>query len=382
MKSSGLAADDLPIREELRAVSTYGAPQFDVPVRLNTNENPHPPGDEVVAAIAAELLGEIGNLQRYPDRDAVALRSALAAYLTDTTGVPLAIENVWAANGSNEILAQLLALFAGPGRSALGFEPTYSMYSIIARGANTRYRDIPRDSDFAIDVDAASAAISSEPPAVTFICSPNNPTGTAVGLDTISDLYEVIAAQSIGVLVVDEAYAEFSESHSAITLLPGRPRLIVTRTMSKAFAFAGARVGYLAADPSVVEAIGRVRLPYHLSSLTQAAARGALTHAVELQSAVEDLKTQRDRIVAVARDLGLKVADSDANFVLIGRFTDQAAVWEELLDAGVLVRDVGLPGWLRVTAGTKAETDAFLSALTSLVQHFNPTMPAQPQQST
>lgn len=382
MKPSGLAPDDLPIREELLAVSAYGAPQLDVPVRLNTNENPHPPGDEVVAAIAAELLGEIGNLQRYPDRDAVALRAALAAYLTDTTGIGLAIENVWAANGSNEILAQLLALFAGPGRSALGFEPTYSMHSIIARGANTHYRDVPRDADFAVDVEAASAAIASQPPAITFVCSPNNPTGTAVGLDTISDLYDVIAAQPVGVLVVDEAYAEFSENQSAITLLPGRPRLIVTRTMSKAFAFAGARVGYLAADPSVVEAIGRVRLPYHLSSLTQAAARGALAHARELQSAVDDLKTQRDRIVTVARGLGLPVADSDANFVLIGGFCDQAAVWQELLEAGVLVRDVGLPGWLRVTAGTKAETDAFLSALTSVVQHFTRTMPAEPQQST
>ncbi|NQU37907.1 MAG: histidinol-phosphate transaminase, partial [Actinobacteria bacterium] len=377
MKPSGITADDLPIREELRGVSAYGAPQLDVPIRLNTNENPHPPGDEVVAAIAAELLGEIGHLQRYPDRDAVALRSALAAYLSDTTGVELATENVWAANGSNEILAQLLALFAGPDRSALGFEPTYSMHSIIARGANTAYRNVPRAADFAIDLVAATTAITSDPPAITFVCSPNNPTGTAVDLDAISELYAVVADQPLGILVVDEAYAEFSSTPSAVTLLPGRPRLIVTRTMSKAFAFAGARVGYLAADPSIVEAIGRVRLPYHLSSLTQAAARGALAHANELQFAVEELKEQRDRIVAAAHELGLPVADSDANFVLIGGFGDQVAAWEHLLEAGVLVRDVGLPGWLRVTAGTTAETAAFLAALTSVVQHFSPTPPEE-----
>ncbi|MFT6564571.1 MAG: histidinol-phosphate aminotransferase [Actinomycetes bacterium] len=373
MRSPEFGVDDLPIREELRGVLAYGAPQLDVPVRLNTNENPHPPTDKVVAAIAAELLGEIGNLQRYPDRDARQLRAELAAYLTDSTGVTLTAENVWAANGSNEILAQLLGLFAGPNRSALGFEPTYSMHSIIARGANTKYRDVPRRSDFSIDVDAARRAITTDPPAVTFVCSPNNPTGTAVDLDSISELYEIVIGQPIGVVVVDEAYAEFSSSQSAITLLPERPRLIVTRTMSKAFAFAGARVGYLAADPSVVEAIGRVRLPYHLSSLTQAAACGALTHAADLQSAVEDIKTQRDRIVTTAGDLGLRVADSDANFVLIGGFDDQVAVWEHLLESGVLVRDVGLSGWLRVTAGTKAETDAFLTALTSAVQHFSPT---------
>ncbi len=375
MKSAGLSVEDLPIRDELRGVVAYGAPQLDVPVRLNTNENPHPPSEQVVAAISAELLKEIGNLQRYPDRDAQQLRGSLAEYLSRSTGVELTAANVWAANGSNEILAQLLALFAGPGRSVLGFEPTYSMHSIISRGANTYYRDVPRATDFTINTVAARAAIAEQPAAITFICSPNNPTGTAVELRTIAEIYDAVTAHELGVVVVDEAYAEFSNAPSAVELLPGRPRLIVTRTMSKAFAFAGARVGYLAADPSVVEAIGRVRLPYHLSSLTQAAARAALAHSTDLQSAVDDLKVQRDRIVVTARELGLVVADSDANFVLIGGFGDQARAWQALLDLGVLVRDVGLPGWLRVTAGTPTETDAFLTALAAVVGDLSPIAP-------
>ncbi len=365
-----LSADDLPIRPELVGVTSYGAPQLDVSIRLNTNENPYPPSPSVVAAISRQIVGEVGGLQRYPDRDASELRHALASYLTASTGATLSSRNVWAANGSNEVLQQLLQAFGGPNRTALGFDPSYSMHALIARGTGTEFVSVPRDPDFGIDVVAACDAIRTLEPAVVFVCSPNNPTGTATELKTISRLYEQMLASDTGVLIVDEAYAEFSTRPSAVGLLAGRPRLIVSRTMSKAFAFAGARVGYLIGDPAVVEAVQRVRLPYHLSAITQAAARGALAHSDDLLRAVDDLKIQRDRIVVRCRELGLRVAESDANFVLFGGFTDQAVIWQALLDSGVLVRDVGLPGWLRVTAGTADETTAFLDALTTIVEEL------------
>ncbi|MEI6620337.1 MAG: histidinol-phosphate transaminase [Actinomycetes bacterium] len=361
------APDDLPIRPELRGVSAYGAPQLDVPVRLNTNENPHSPGPIVAAAIAEAIAAETLGLQRYPDRDAVALRTDLADYLSHSTGAVVAPEQVWAANGSNEILQQLLQLFAGPGRTVLGFEPSYSMHPLIARGTGSTFIAASRTADFGIDLAAAVGTITELRPDVVFLCSPNNPTGTALELAAVEQIYAAIAAGPAGVLIVDEAYAEFSTRASAIALLPDRPRLIVTRTMSKAFAFAGARVGYLAADPAVVEAIARVRLPYHLSSLTQAAARAAVAHAAELQAGVEDLKIQRDRIVEQCLAMGCRVAASDANFVLIGGFGDQTVIWRALVDRGVLVRDVGLAGWLRVTAGTEVETTAFLTALSAVL---------------
>lgn len=364
----GLSADDLPVRSDIVGVVAYGAPQLDVPVRLNTNENPYPPSSDVIADITGQIAEEVAGLQRYPDRDATALRHDLAAYVADATGADLDGENVWAANGSNEVLQQLLQAFGGSGRTALGFDPSYSMHALIARGTGTQFASVPRDSNFDIDVAAACDSIAKIKPAVVFVCSPNNPTGTAVDLETISRLYEQMVVNDVGVLIVDEAYAEFSKRPSAVGLLAGRPRLIVTRTMSKAFAFAGARVGYLVADPAVIEAVQRVRLPYHLSAITQAAARGALAHADELLAAVDSLKVQRDRIVARCEALGLRVADSDANFVLFGGFNDQTVIWQALLDSGVLVRDVGLPGWLRVTAGTSDETSAFLEALTRIVE--------------
>jgi histidinol-phosphate aminotransferase len=360
--------DDLPIRDDLRGVVAYGAPQFDVAVRLNTNENPHPPSAEVVKAIDEAVHVAAGGLQRYPDRDARALRGDLAAYLTHSTGVHLSADQVWAANGSNEVLQQLLQTFGGPERTAMGFEPTYSMHALIARGTGTGYLARSRNRDFAIDIERAIADIRETRPDVVFLCSPNNPTGTGLDLSTIEALYAAVSEAPCGIVVVDEAYAEFSRRPSAVGMLAGRPRLIVTRTMSKAFAFAGARVGYFAADPAVVAVIQRVRLPYHLSALTQAAARAAIAHAPELQSAVEDLKMQRDRIVVSCREMGCVVADSDANFVLFGGFVDHQHVWEELLERGVLVRDVGLAGWLRVTAGTVDETTAFLAALRGILE--------------
>ncbi len=355
--------DSIPLREDLRGVSAYGAPQIDVPTRLNTNENPHPPPDEVVKAITVAVGEVAASLQRYPDRDATELRKDLADYVTASTGVGVTQDQVWAANGSNEILAQLLQAFGGPGRVALGFEPSYSMHRIIARTTGTGYVAAPRNDDFTLSAVKVVEAVREHKPHVVFVCSPNNPTGTSTDLDVIAALYEA----SDGIVVVDEAYGEFSNQPSAVTLLARRPRLVVTRTMSKAFAFAGARVGYLVADPRIVDAMLLVRLPYHLSSITQAAARVALAHSDQLMAAVADLKVTRDRIISRCLELGCSVVPSDANFVLVGGFDDQQQVWQQLLAHGVLVRDVGLPGWLRVTAGTETQTDAFLAALSDIL---------------
>ncbi|MEV7987826.1 histidinol-phosphate transaminase [Micromonospora sp. NPDC085948] len=348
---------ELPIRDDLRGLSPYGAPQLDVPVRLNTNENSHPVPEPVVEAIGKALAAELRELNRYPDRDAVALRADLAAYL----GHGLTVEQVWAANGSNEIQQQLLQAFGGPGRSALGFVPAYSMHPLLALGTGTRWVPARRGVDFGLTVGEAVAQVREHRPDVVFLCSPNNPTGTALDPTVIAGVLDVAP----GMVVVDEAYAEFARpgTVSALAVLPGHPRLVVTRTMSKAFGFAGGRLGYLAADPAVVQAVQLVRLPYHLSTLTQAAARAAVTHRDTLLGTVSAIMVQRDRIVATLRERGLRVADSDANFVLFEVGGDQTTVWHALLAQGVLVRDVGLPGWLRVTAGTSAETDAFLSAM-------------------
>jgi histidinol-phosphate aminotransferase len=351
----------LPLRPELRGRTPYGAPQLPAAHRLNTNENPHPLPDELLADLGAALGSAALDLNRYPDRDALALRADLAAYLTRTAGQPLDAASVWAANGSNEVLQQILQAFGGADRTALGFTPSYSMHPIIAAGTGTGWVAGRRRSDFTIDAADAAAQLREVRPDVVFVTSPNNPTGTAVALETIEEIY----AASQGMVVVDEAYAEFARAGtpSALTLLPGRPRLIVSRTMSKAFGMAGLRLGYLAADPAVVDALQLVRLPYHLSSLTQAAARTALAHTDALLATVDAVKAQRDRIVATLPALGLTSVPSDANFVLFGRFADAPAAWRALLDRGVLVRDVGLPGWLRVTAGTSEETTAFLTAL-------------------
>ncbi|WP_421917263.1 histidinol-phosphate transaminase [Nonomuraea polychroma] len=349
--------DDLPIRDDLRGKTPYGAPQIDVPVRLNTNENPYPPSPELVADLAEAVRAQAGELNRYPDRDATALRADLADYL----GHGLRTEQVWAANGSNEVLQQILQAFGGHGRTAIGFEPSYSMHPIITSGTNTEWIQAGREEDFSLDPGKAVAAIEEHRPDIVFLASPNNPTGTAQPLATI----EAILAAAPGMVVVDEAYAEFARegTPSALTLLPAHPRLIVTRTMSKAFAMAGTRLGYLAAHPAVVEALLLVRLPYHLSTLTQTAARVALRHRAELLGTVDALRRERDATVTWLRSKDLAVADSDANFVLFGRFPDRRKVWEGLLERGVLIREVGPPEWLRVTIGTGEEMAAFRAAL-------------------
>ncbi|HWB66877.1 MAG TPA: histidinol-phosphate transaminase [Mycobacteriales bacterium] len=345
----------LPLREDLRGLTAYGAPQLDVTVRLNTNENPYPPPAGLVSDLREAVTLAATSMNRYPDRDAVQLRTQLAKYL----GHGLDADSVWAANGSNEVLQQLLQAFAGAGRTALGFEPSYSMHRLIALATGTQWIAASRAADFTLTPDAAVAAVREHAPDVVFLCSPNNPTATALDPAVLDAVLDVAP----GMVVLDEAYAEFSHQPSLLSRLGGNPRLVVTRTMSKAFAFAGARVGYLAADPAVVEALGLVRLPYHLSALTQAAALAALRHADETLAQVAAIRADRDRLVESLRAVGHVVVDSDANFVLFGGFTDEQAVWQRLLDHGVLIRDVGLPGWLRVTVGTTEECQRFLAAL-------------------
>jgi histidinol-phosphate aminotransferase len=352
----------VPIRPDLAGRTAYGAPQLDVPVRLNTNENPYPPSPALIRAISAAVGAVAGLLNRYPDRDAVALRGDLAAYL----GHGLSWHQVWAANGSNEVIQQLLQAFGGPGRTAIGFEPSYSMHPIIARTTSTAWLSAARDDDFGLDPDRAVQAIRELRPDVVFLTSPNNPTGGALPLAVIG----AVCDAAPGIVVVDEAYAEFARAGAptALSLLPRYPRLVVTRTMSKAFALAGARVGYLAASPAVIEALLLVRLPYHLSAVTQAVARAALALADEPLATVRALRQERDRLVPWLRGEGLTVADSDANFVLFGEFADAHAIWQALLARGVLVREVGPPGWLRVSAGTPAEMAAFRVALVPVLE--------------
>lgn len=349
--------DDLPLRDELRGALPYGAPQLDVPVRLNVNENPYPPSAAVVAEIGQAVAEVARDLNRYPDRDALALRADLAAYL----GHGLTADEVWAANGSNEIMQQLLSAFGGPGRTAASFAPTYSMYPEYARNTHTTWLLGRRREDFTLDPAHALGLIAERQPSVVLLASPNNPTGTALPLDVI----ETICAAAPGIVIVDEAYAEFrrAETPTAVSLLPRYPHLVVTRTMSKAFAFAGGRLGYLAATPAVVDAVRIVRLPYHLSALTQAAARAALAHADELLARVDELRVRRDDTVWWLREIGLRAADSDTNFVLFGTFVDRHAVWQGLLDRGVLIRETGPDGWLRVSIGTSDDMAAFRAAL-------------------
>lgn len=356
-----ITLDELPLRDELRDELPYGAPQLDVAVRLNNNENPYPPSESVVADMAAAIATEARDLNRYPDRDALALRGCLAAYL----GHGLSADEVWAANGSNEIMQQLLSAFGGPGRTALSFAPTYSMYPEYARNTHTRWVLGQRRTDFTVEPGHALAQLREHAPSVVFLASPNNPTGTALPLDTV----EAICAVAPGIVVVDEAYGEFRRAgtSSALSLLPRYPRLVVTRTMSKAFAFAGGRLGYLAAAPAVVDAVRIVRLPYHLSSVSQAVARVALAHADELLARVDALRAERDATVGWLRGIGLQAADSDANFVLFGRFGDRHTVWQGLLDHGVLIRETGPDGWLRVSIGTPEEMAAFRAALEEVV---------------
>lgn len=358
-----VSINDLPLREELRGESAYGAPQLHVAYQLNTNENPYPPSQALIDDLVNEVRELAPQLNRYPERDAVELREALAEYVSRQTGVVVSREQVWAANGSNEVLQQLLQAFGGPGRSVLGFTPSYSMHPILAAGTQTRFIECPRGADFRIDIEAALSAVARHEPNIVFVTTPNNPTGDVTPLEDVEKLVQAAP----GIVIVDEAYAEFSPSPSATTLLEKYPtKLVVSRTMSKAFDFAGGRLGYFVADPAFVEAVMLVRLPYHLSVLSQAAARVALRHSEDTLATVAKLAAERDRVVAKLNKIGFEVVPSESNFVFFGKFKDQHSAWEAFLDNEVLIRDVGVTGYLRATIGLPQENDAFLNAAEKL----------------
>lgn len=354
-----------PLRTDLRGLEPYGAPQIEVPVRLNTNENPFPPSPDLAQAIGSAVAETAASLNRYPDRDAMALREALAGYVAAESGVRFEPVEIWPANGSNEVMAHIFAAYGGSGRTALSFTPTYSMYAQYARDSHTTYVTRPRATDFTIDAAAMRSAIAEVQPDLVVVTSPNNPTGTAMDLDVI----EAACEAASGIVVVDEAYAEFRRPGvpSATSLIGAHRNLIVTRTMSKAFALAGARLGYALGSVDVLTGLQIVRLPYHLSAVTQVVARTALHYADELLAQVEALRTERDDLVLWLRDHGLVAPDSDANFVLFGRFADAHRIWQDLLERGVLVRESGPSGWLRVSIGTPQENAAFRDALMDVV---------------
>jgi len=354
----------LQINDNLKDLTPYGAPQIDVGARLNTNENPYSLDTELQNSIARELSLQLENLNRYPDRDAVELRKKLSEFINQSSGTSFTLENIWAANGSNEILQSIVLAFKG---DAMGFEPSYSMHPLIARAVGKRWISIPRNTDFAINLAVAKESIAREKPGIIFITSPNNPTGGSTSLDQITELAQA-ASHIHALVVVDEAYAEFSSEESAVTLIHQYPNIIVSRTMSKAFAFAGARLGYLIADAIVIEAMLLIRLPYHLSNLTQAAARAALSQQKRLEIDVERLKKSREMMKKELEAMGLHVIPSAANFLLFTGFKQSASeLWAELVKRGVLIRDVGISGHLRVTIGTENENQAFITALRSII---------------
>lgn len=349
----------LPLRSDLQGLSPYGAPQLASLAQLNTNENPYPPSKELVKAIAQKVGEVASSLNRYPDRDVIELRKGLANFLNSRSKTDLTDENIWVANGSNEIIQSLFLAFGGD--KALGFTPSYSMHPLISQVTGTPWINGVRNPDFTLDVDRATEQIRKTKAKLVFVTTPNNPTGTAIPLKDIALLAKV-AAEISSLLVVDEAYAEFSNEPSAVALLESLPNLLVIRTMSKAFAFAGARVGYLAANKDVIRALQLVRLPYHLGAITQAIALVALEHSDELLANVATLVADRERMVAQLKDLGAEVIPSSANFLLFTVPTSEE-IWRSLLDQGVLVRDVGLSGYLRVTIGNAAENQRFIDAL-------------------
>ena len=351
----------MPLRDDLKPLSPYGAPQVPAEATLNTNENPYPLSPEIAQAIADRVHSVATGLNRYPDRDASVLRSSLAKFINSLSGTEFDVDNIWAANGSNEIIQSLFMAFGQ--RPALGFTPSYSMHPLIAKVIGTKWIDGGRRADFSLDIAKAKSEIASTKPSLTFITTPNNPTGSTVTLAEIEELLSA-TAQVHGLLIVDEAYAEFSDQDSAVTLLAKHANLVVIRTMSKAFAFAGARLGYMVSNKELVSAMFLVRLPYHLSTLTQAAAEVALEYQGELLGNVSTLIQARKSVVAELEKMGLQVIPSQANFIIFSGFSMQPAqLWHQLLDRGVLIRDVGLLSHLRVTIGNEAENQKFIKAL-------------------
>jgi histidinol-phosphate aminotransferase len=349
----------VPLRPDLSLLSGYHSPQVDVEVRLNTNESPLPPPELWLD----ELRDELGRIafNRYPDRDAAGLRAALGEFHgIDPT-------RVFCANGSNEVLQCLLLAYGGAGRAAAVFEPTYALHRHIALLTATRVVAGWRGPDHGVDLDVVDRLLDESQPAVTFLCSPNNPTGRAEPPEVVAH----VLGRAPGLVVVDEAYGQFAP-WSALELLgsgaPGTDRLVVVRTFSKTWSMAACRLGYLVADPDVVAACETVVLPYHLDAVTQAAGRLALRHTDAMEARVAIITEERGRIASALGEMAVESWPSDANFILF-RPTDRpaAAVWQDLLAASVLVRDCstwpGLDNCLRVTVGTPEENDRFLAAL-------------------
>lgn len=367
-----------PVRDDLVHETPYGAPQVHATHLMNVNENPFGPSPALIQRIQQRVGEAAVGLNRYPDREFLTLRTRLGEYLAHDalayggahmSAVPAA--QIWVANGSNEIMQQVFQAFGGPGRRALGFAPHYSMYPEYARNTLTEWVVANRGPapDFSLLEADVICAITEHNPTIVLLTSPNNPTGTPLFAHTVSEVARVLEARG-AILVVDEAYAEFRHEGtvSAVSLLDEHPNLIVSRTMAKAFALAGARVGYMAASEQIVDAVRVVRLPYHLSAVTQAVAHAALDHTEELLAGVDFLRKARDELSATLTGLGYEVAPSDANFLLFGTFEDRHAIWQALLDRGVLIREVGPEGWLRVSVGTRENNKAFIDALTEVTR--------------
>ena len=345
----------LEIRPDLESVAPYVSPQLPARYRLNTNETPYPPPQALVDDVTEELR-EVA-LNRYPDRDASNLLGTIAEHAEWPR------DGLWVANGSNEVFMHLFLAFGGPGRSTLLFEPTYSLHSLIPRIGNTSVVQVERAPDFTIDLDAALHAIDRDRPEIVIVCSPNNPTGMCESLETTAAL----ADRAPGIVVVDEAYMEFAApGKSARSLLGAHENVVLVKTFSKAWRLAGVRIGYMLAAPALVHEMARVRLPYHLSAITQIVGVAAIRHARETLALVAAIATERHRIASGLEKMGIHVHPSDANFVLFD-IDDAERVWKELLEREVLVRNYAgitrLAGCLRVTAGLPEETDAFLDAL-------------------
>ncbi|MGH9017662.1 MAG: histidinol-phosphate transaminase [Acidimicrobiales bacterium] len=351
----------VPVRPDLTELTGYHSPQVEVEVRLNTNESPLAPPDEWLVELR-DAVGAI-DFNRYPDRRALALRSALAEF----HGV--SVDEIFCANGSNEVLQCLLLAYGGAGRRVALFEPTYSLHRHIASITATEVVSAWRRADHGLDLDAAGAVLDDARPVITFLCSPNNPTGRSEPADVVA----AVVARAPGLVVVDEAYGQFAPT-SALDLRGagdgGVDRLVVLRTFSKTWSMAACRLGYLVADPAVVSACEQVVLPYHLDAMTQAAGRLALRHVGAMEQRVALINEERGRIVAALGDLPVETWPSDANFVLFRpRHRSATAVWRDMVRSSVLVRDCstwpGLDECLRVTVGTGPENDRFLSALQS-----------------
>jgi histidinol-phosphate aminotransferase len=354
-----MSGSPIAVRPDLDEVAPYVSPQRPAKYRMNTNESPYPPPPELVEEVAEEIKAVA--LNRYPNRDATGLVDAIAGHV----GWPH--DGLWVANGSNEVFLHLFLAFGGPGRSALTFEPTYSLHSLIPRIAGTSVLQLPREELFSVDVDAAVRVIEREQPSVVIVCSPNNPTGGCEPVETV----KALLAHAPGVVVVDEAYGEFADpGASVIPLLANEPRLVVMKTFSKAWRLAGVRIGYMMAAPELVAEMARVRLPYHLSAITQIIGRAAIRHSIETLALASAIARERDRISLELDAMGAMTFPSDANFVLF-KVDEPDEIWHALLERGVLIRSYanapGLEGCLRVTAGLPEETDAFLAAMRAVL---------------